>query len=63
VVQAQEEARTLGHGYIGTEHILLGLIRGGDAVAAPVLTGMGADLDGTRQQVTRLLDGHQRGTG
>jgi ATP-dependent Clp protease ATP-binding subunit ClpC len=60
---AMDEAVQLGHDYIGTEHILLGLIRGGDGVAARVLTGMGADLDGTRQQVTRLLDEYRRRTG
>jgi ATP-dependent Clp protease ATP-binding subunit ClpC len=58
---ALAEAVELGHGYIGTEHILLGIIRGGDGVAARVLTGIGADLDGTRQQVTRMLEEHRRG--
>ena len=43
---ALSESRALGHNYIGTEHILLGLIREGDGVAAQVLTGLGADLDG-----------------
>lgn len=54
------EARGLGHTYIGTEHILLGLIREGDGVAAQVLSGLGADLDGVREQVIRILDEHRR---
>jgi ATP-dependent Clp protease ATP-binding subunit ClpC len=53
------EALQLGHGYIGTEHILLGLIREGDGVAAQVLVVLGADLDRVRQQVIELLRGHQ----
>jgi ATP-dependent Clp protease ATP-binding subunit ClpC len=57
---ALDESVQLGHSYIGTEHILLGLIREGDSVAAHVLTGLGADLDGAREQVTRLLDEYQR---
>ena len=54
------ESRQLGHHYIGTEHILLGLIRQGDGVAAQVLTGLGADLDRVRQQVVQLLAEYQR---
>ena len=54
------EAVQLGHHYIGTEHILLGLIRAGDGVAAQVLTGLGADLDGAREQVIRILDEYRR---
>jgi ATP-dependent Clp protease ATP-binding subunit ClpC len=57
------EAVQLGHQYIGTEHILLGLIRGGDSVAGRVLAELGADLDGARQEVIRLLDEYQRGQG
>jgi ATP-dependent Clp protease ATP-binding subunit ClpC len=53
------EALQLGHDYIGTEHILLGLIREGDGVAAQVLVNLGCDLNGTRHQVIRLLHGHQ----
>ncbi len=53
------EAQQLGHDYIGTEHILLGLIREGDGVAAQVLVQHGAALDRVRQQVTHLLFGHQ----
>jgi len=51
------EALQLGHDYIGTEHILLGLIREGDGVAAQVLVALGADLDRVRQQVIALLQG------
>jgi ATP-dependent Clp protease ATP-binding subunit ClpC len=61
--QSLREALQLGHQYIGTEHILLGLIRGGDDVAARVLADLGADLKGVRQQVVRLLDEYQRGQG
>jgi ATP-dependent Clp protease ATP-binding subunit ClpC len=57
---ALSESRVLGHNYIGTEHILLGLIREGDGVAAQVLTGLGADLDGAREQVIRLLEEYRR---
>ena len=49
------EALQLGHDYIGTEHILLGLIREGDGVAAQVLVRLGADLNRVRQQVIALL--------
>src|SRR5918997_567669 len=59
VVLAQEEARQLGHNYIGTEHILLGLIREGEGVAAQVLNKLGADLNKVRQQVIQLLSGYQ----
>ena len=52
------EALQLGHNYIGTEHILLGLIREGEGVAAQVLVKLGADLSRVRQQVTELLSGH-----
>jgi len=52
---AVEEARSLGHSYIGTEHILLGLLREGEGVAAQVLIGLGADLDKVREEVINLL--------
>ena len=52
------EALTLGHNYIGTEHILLGLIREGEGVAAQVLQKLGADLNRVRQQVIRLLSSY-----
>ncbi|KGA18615.1 ATP-dependent Clp protease ATP-binding protein [freshwater metagenome] len=53
------EALQLGHNYIGTEHILLGLIREGEGVAAQVLVKLGADLTRVRQQVIQLLSGYQ----
>ena len=52
------EALQLGHNYIGTEHILLGLIREGEGVAAQVLLNLGADLDKVRSAVIQLLSGH-----
>jgi ATP-dependent Clp protease ATP-binding subunit ClpC len=55
------EALQLGHNYIGTEHILLGLIREGEGVAAQVLVKLGADLNRVRQQVIQLLSGYQGG--
>jgi ATP-dependent Clp protease ATP-binding subunit ClpC len=55
------EAKELGHSYIGTEHILLGLIREGEGVAAQVLVKLGADLDRARQQVIQLLHGRAGG--
>src|SRR6185369_4361439 len=58
IVLAQEEARMLDHNYIGTEHILLGLLREGDGVAAQVLVRLGADLNRVRQQVIQLLHGY-----
>ncbi len=58
------EALQLGHNYIGTEHILLGLIREGEGVAAQVLVKLGADLSRVRQQVIQLLSGYgQSGPG
>src|SRR5246127_1131481 len=53
------EALQRGHNYIGTEHILLGLIREGEGVAAQVLVKLGADLNRVRQQVIQLLSGYQ----
>jgi len=53
------EGLQLGHNYIGTEHILLGLIREGEGVAAQVLVKLGADLNRVRQQVIQLLSGYQ----
>jgi ATP-dependent Clp protease ATP-binding subunit ClpC len=55
VVLAQQEARMLDHNYIGTEHILLGLIREGDGVAARALTALGISLDATRQAVENII--------
>jgi ATP-dependent Clp protease ATP-binding subunit ClpC len=56
------ESKALGHQYIGTEHILLGLIREGDGVAAQVLVELGADLNRVRQQVIQLLHDYQAKT-
>ena len=50
-----EEARSLGHNYIGTEHILLGLIREGEGVASQVLMNLGLDLDKVKQEIAELL--------
>ncbi|WP_427136543.1 ATP-dependent Clp protease ATP-binding subunit [Pseudarthrobacter sp. S9] len=55
VVLAQEEARTLNHNYIGTEHILLGLIREGEGVAAKALESLGISLEGVREQVQETV--------
>ncbi|TYS13865.1 ATP-dependent Clp protease ATP-binding subunit [Rossellomorea vietnamensis] len=64
---SMDEARKLGHSYVGTEHILLGLIREGEGVAARVLNNLGVSLNKARQQVLQLLgstesNGHQSGT-
>ncbi len=53
------EALQLGHNYIGTEHMLLGLVREGEGVAAQVLVSLGADLTRVRQQVIQLISGYQ----
>ncbi|HYK71770.1 MAG TPA: ATP-dependent protease ATP-binding subunit ClpC [Pseudoneobacillus sp.] len=63
---SMDEARKLGHSYVGTEHILLGLIREGEGVAARVLNNLGVSLNKARQQVLQLLgsndsNGHQGG--
>src|SRR5881398_189364 len=55
------EALQLGHNYIGTEHMLLGLVREGEGVAAQVLQSLGADLSRVRQQVIQLLSGYASG--
>jgi ATP-dependent Clp protease ATP-binding subunit ClpC len=55
VVLAQEEARLLNHNYIGTEHVLLGLVREGKGVAAQALTSMGIGLDAVRGQVELII--------
>ena len=57
VVLAQQEARALDHDYIGTEHILLGLIREDDGIPAQVLAGRGASYDLVRERVVALLTG------
>lgn len=56
---SMSEAMMLGHDYIDTEHILLGLIRGGEGVAVQVLAKLGADPNAVRQQVIRILAGYQ----
>ncbi|MFZ5900114.1 ATP-dependent Clp protease ATP-binding subunit [Desulforudis sp. 1088] len=58
-----DEARQLGHNYVGTEHLLLGLIREGEGVAAQILTGMGADLDRVRQMIVQIMGGGAAPTG
>jgi len=55
VVLAQEEARTLNHNYIGTEHILLGLIHEGEGVAAKALEALGISLEAVRSQVEEII--------
>ena len=55
VVLAQEEARMLNHNYIGTEHILLGLIHEGEGVAAKALDSLNINLDAVRQQVEEII--------
>ena len=63
IVLAQEEAKMLNHNYIGTEHILLGLIHEGEGVAAQALESMGISLDAVREQVTDIIGvGQQRPT-
>jgi ATP-dependent Clp protease ATP-binding subunit ClpC len=59
---AFEEARQLSHTYIGTEHILLGLIHEGEGVAGQVLKNLGADLEKVRRQVVDLLGGSSQGS-
>ena len=59
VVLAQDEARALNHNYIGTEHLLLGLIHEGEGVAAQVLTNLGGDLSSVRQTVMQMLSGYE----
>ncbi|HET6873004.1 MAG TPA: ATP-dependent protease ATP-binding subunit ClpC [Sporolactobacillaceae bacterium] len=56
---SMDEARKIGHSYVGTEHILLGLIREGEGVAARVLNNLGVSLNKARQQVLQLLGSHE----
>ncbi len=56
-----DEAKLLGHNYVGTEHLLLGLIREGEGIAARVLTEFGADKRRVREEALKLLGGTQRG--
>lgn len=60
---SQDEARKLGHSYVGTEHILLGLIREGEGVAARVLNNLGVSLNKARQQVLQLLGSNESRAG
>ena len=60
VVLAQEEARMLNHNYIGTEHILLGLIHEGEGVAAKALESLGISLDAVREQVQEIIGPSQQ---
>ena len=57
---AYDEARNLDNNYIGTEHLLLGLMREGEGLAGKTLTKLGADLDRTRREVLLLQEGHQK---
>ncbi|MBM7580739.1 ATP-dependent protease ATP-binding subunit ClpC [Jeotgalibacillus terrae] len=59
---SMDEARKLGHSYVGTEHILLGLIREGEGVAARVLNNLGVSLNKARQQVLQLLGSNEAGS-
>src|SRR5216684_6783835 len=59
---AAKEAKNLNHTYVGTEHILLGLLREGDGVAPRVLKNLGVNLEKTRQEVLRELDPNYRPT-
>lgn len=60
VVLAQEEARFLKHDYIGTEHLLLGLVHDGEGIAAQALDGLGVDLQDVREQVTSIVGRRRR---
>ena len=62
VVVAQEEARELGHNYIGTEHILLGLLRVSDGVAAEALESLGISLDAVRREVKEIIGQGEKST-
>ena len=58
---AAKEAKAINHSYVGTEHILLGLLKEGDGVAARVLKSLGVDIDRTRQEILKELDPNLRG--
>ena len=55
VIHAQEEARALNHPAIGTEHILLGLLREGEGIGAKALLSLGIDLEKVRQEVNKMI--------
>ncbi len=61
VIHAQEEAREMGHPAIGTEHILLGLLREGEGVGARALINLGVDLDNVREEVKRFIGKNESG--
>lgn len=64
VILAQEEAQTLGHGHIGTEHLLLGLLREEEGLAARVLESADITMEDARRQVVQIVGlGHETGTG
>ncbi|MCA3748592.1 MAG: hypothetical protein IN808_05560, partial [Rubrobacter sp.] len=63
VVLAQEEARHFNHNYIGTEHLLLGLLREEDGVAAQALNHLGVTLDDVREQVESIVGYGEEGSG
>ena len=63
VVLAQEEARHFNHNYIGTEHLLLGLLREDEGVAARALTSLNVTLDEVREQVESIVGYGEEGTG
>jgi ATP-dependent Clp protease ATP-binding subunit ClpC len=64
VVLAQEESRMLNHNYVGTEHILLGLVHEGEGVAAQALQGLGVSLEEVRRRVEEIIgEGDRRPTG
>ena len=60
IILAQDESRRLGHAYVGTEQILLGLISEGTGIAAQVLTAAGVNLETARLEVEKII-GHGRG--
>lgn len=62
VARAEEEARRLGHGHIGTEHLLLGILAGGEDRAARALATAGATLDGSRDKVAEAVSAEATGT-
>ncbi|WP_350343779.1 ATP-dependent Clp protease ATP-binding subunit [Proteinivorax tanatarense] len=58
---ASQEAREMGHGYVGTEHLLLGLIKEGEGIAAKVLTSLGVDLEKAKEMVIKALGEYEKG--
>ena len=62
IVLAQEEARRLNHGYVGTEHLLLGLLRQDEGVAARALDSLGVTLNEAREQIESMAGRGEEGT-